>query len=391
MMPNLPARPPARPPLRRPALALGTALLCALPAAPAAAIVSSSPMTGTPQFNGDIYASVYAGDTLYLGGDFTSVKVGATTYARGRLAAVDAATGALRPWNPGADGRVRALAATGGTLFVGGEFATLGGVARDGLARVDGGTGAVAPGFRPTVWGQPFALVAGWGKVYVGGTFTAINGATRTRLAALDPADGSVDATWKPTADASVYSLVLGDGRVYVGGDFHNLSGAGATARVAAVHAGSGAVDTGFRSTAKYVAYALALGPAGLYAAHGGPGGRIVGYTRAGVGRWTLTTDGNAQAVGVDDGVVYFGGHFDNVCRTSRVATAHGACLDGSVPRVKLGALSEGGTLSNWTAHGNGIVGVNTIATHAGLHRLAVGGAFTTINGAARKKFAQFP
>ena len=52
-----------------------------------------------------VYGLALAGDDLYLGGTFTSVN----GTARSRIARVDATTGALAAWNPGADDVVRAF------------------------------------------------------------------------------------------------------------------------------------------------------------------------------------------------------------------------------------------------------------------------------------------
>ncbi|WP_189172117.1 hypothetical protein [Pilimelia anulata] len=348
-------------------------------------------MSNTPDFNGSIHAVVHAGDTVYVGGDFTEVRVGKTKYKRTRLAAIDADTGALKPWHPDANGRVRALTAANGSIYAGGAFSAVDGLNRDGLVRLDADSGAVAGDFRPNVAGQPYALAVANNKLYLGGTFGAVNGRERTRLAAVDPVTAALDPDWTPSADDTVHTMVVEGGRVYLGGSFHRINGTGGTLRMAVVSPGTGTVDPTFRSGAKYVAYSIAVGTLGVYAAHGGPGGTIAAYSFGGTPRWGLTTDGDAQAVGVSNGTVYFGGHFDNVCRTTRVSSSNGDCVDGEVPRVKLGAAGEDGQLTNWVAHGNGIIGVNALSAQASRDRLAVAGAFTVINGAKHQRFAQFP
>src|SRR6185503_20358578 len=50
------------------------------------------------EVHGDVGALLVAGDTVYIGGDFDRVA----DQVRDNLAAVDATTGALRAWNPGA-------------------------------------------------------------------------------------------------------------------------------------------------------------------------------------------------------------------------------------------------------------------------------------------------
>jgi hypothetical protein len=64
--------------------------------------------------------------TVYAGGRFTSVG----NRERDDLAAIDAATGDVRAWNPGADDEVDALAVAGGTVYAGGLFTSVGELAR---------------------------------------------------------------------------------------------------------------------------------------------------------------------------------------------------------------------------------------------------------------------
>ncbi|MEV0730693.1 PQQ-binding-like beta-propeller repeat protein [Polymorphospora sp. NPDC050346] len=384
--------------IRRWALTAGTAaaLVAAapLPAVAAAPLPAVAAVSGTPErlptFNGTVLATAYAGNTLYVGGDFTAATAGGKTVARSRLAAVDARTGALLDWAPPADDQVRAIAVAGGSVYVGGAFTRLAGADRDGLGRLDATTGAPHGTFRHRLTGQPYALAAANGRLYVGGTFTSVNGIPRVRLAAFDLGTGALLAGWSAGADATVRTVVAASGRIYAGGSFHRVNGAAGTARIAALDPASGALDTGFRPRASYVTHAIAAGPRGVYAAHGGPGGRIVAYDPTGNTRWTLTQDGDPQAVTVLDGTVYLGGHFDKVCR-SPVTGNQGSCVDGSDRRVKLAAAAEAdGTLLPWTADGNGISGVHAMAANPGLRKMVAGGAFTQINGTARQRLAQF-
>src|SRR5439155_16343054 len=71
--------------------------------------------------------------TLYVGGLFLSIG-GAS---RSCLAAVDAHSGVVKDWNPGANGHVFGLAATPSKLYVAGTFGIVGGWAQSGMAAVD--------------------------------------------------------------------------------------------------------------------------------------------------------------------------------------------------------------------------------------------------------------
>ena len=353
-----------------------------------AAVVSATP-DPLPTFNGTVLATAYSGNTLYVGGDFTSVTSRGRTVARSRLAAVDARTGALLDWAPAADGTIRSIAVSGRAVFVGGAFTTVAGVRRDGLARLDAASGAVHASFRQSFSGMPYALAVSGGRLYVGGTMTSLDGQPIGRLAAFAVDSGAAVPGWRPRADGTVEAVVAAGDRIYVGGKFGSVNGAANTRHLAALTP-AGAVDPGFAAYASDVVHAIAVGGSGVYAAMGGPGGRLGAFTTSGAGRWTLTMDGDAQAVAVLDRVVYIGGHFDNVCRSARTGDK-GTCLDGHVRRVKLAAASEsGGALLSWSADGNGSSGVHTMAASAPLYKVVAGGAFTTIRGAARARLAQF-
>jgi len=79
--------------------------------------------------DGDVQAVAVLGDTVYAGGHFTTVD----GTGQQKLAALDAYTGGLQTWNPGANSLlgVFALTAAAGRLWAGGDFTT----PREHLAR----------------------------------------------------------------------------------------------------------------------------------------------------------------------------------------------------------------------------------------------------------------
>ncbi|GAA2518481.1 hypothetical protein [Pilimelia columellifera] len=368
-------------------------LVAPAPAATAQAAATGTVLGGvpidTPHVNGTVWATAYGGDTVYLGGDFTAVIVAGRAHVRAGLAAFDAATGALLPWAPVANGRVRAIAADGDHVHIAGSFSQMNGLPRDSLASVTVESGTVLP-FRHFVSGQPYSVAVHSGRLYIGGAFTAVDGQSRGNLAAFNLATGLLDPAWRPTADDHVNGLAINSGRLYVGGKFHTIDGQRGVRRIAALNPATGAIDPGFRSSLVYAVIGLGVNQGGVYAAVAGPGGRLTAMAHTGAVRWSITTDGDPQAVALLDGIVYVGGHFDNVCRTSRVASTNGDCLDGRTTRVKLAAVTEDGVLTPWIADGNGVTGVHTLTADPTRRRLAAGGAFTTINREPRARFAQF-
>ena len=112
---------------------------------------------------------------------------------RHRIAAIDFA-GQVTPWNPDANGIVHGLLLRGATLYVGGEFTTLGGQPRAGLGAVDAVTAL------PTPW-SPVANApvwhAGHGRrrdALRRRLLTVVNGEVRHGVAALDPNTGALRA-----------------------------------------------------------------------------------------------------------------------------------------------------------------------------------------------------
>ncbi len=366
------------------ALLIGTVAANASASAPT---LESAPQR-TPTFDNNVYAVAFRGDTVYVGGNFTRAYTGGRSYARQRLAAFDARTGALLDWRPSADAAVHALAVAGGAVYAAGDFASVSGASRDSLVKLDASTGAVAA-FRHGVLGRPFALAAGAGRLYLAGSFTGIDDAPRANLAAFSLDSGELDGAWAPTTDDVVEALAVTPSRVYLGGRYHRVNNISSTLRLTAVDPVSGVLDRSFLPKPPAVVHAIAVDNANVYAAQGGQGGRATAYTLRGVRRWTRVFDGDVQAVAVLGGVAYIGGHFDTACTTDRNGV-HGVCTDGYAVRVKLAAVGPAGELLDWAPRANGVHGVFVVVANPALNVACVGGAFTTIDGSTHRRLALF-
>ncbi|WP_045740626.1 hypothetical protein [Actinoplanes rectilineatus] len=361
-------------------------LVTVLTGAPARA--AEPEVRSAPTFDGTVTAIAYLAGTVYVGGSFTRASWDGRTYRRLRLAAFDARTGALLNWAPAADGPVRALAATGDDVFAAGGFHTVDGHRRDSLARISAVTAEVA-GFSHDLDGTAYALAAGNGRLYLGGSFSAVDGREHRNLAAFDLATGLLDDGWAARTDDRVHTLAANGAEVYLGGAFHRVNGEKHTLRLAAVDAVTGDLDRYFRPRVTAEVNALTVDPSGIYTAGGGQGGRAVAYGFDGTVRWQRVFDGDAVAITRRHGVTYVGGHFDRACLTPRNGP-QGSCLDGSLPRVKLAAITGEGTLTGWAPQANGVIGVRVLNADRTADALDAGGDFTTIDGSDRRRFARF-
>jgi hypothetical protein len=164
-------------------------------------VVSADPVDFTPHvLDGTVWSVAVVGDAVVVGGTFTKVtdKTGTTTYNRRNIFAYGLNDGVVRPFAPQVDGSVYALTpGATSTVYIGGSFRTVGGVAQRGLARVTMATGARVGSFKASInWGDVRAMTARGTRLYVGGTFSAINGVSRAALARLSSGTGAVDTAF---------------------------------------------------------------------------------------------------------------------------------------------------------------------------------------------------
>jgi hypothetical protein len=170
-----------------------------------------------------------------------------------------------------------------------------------------------------------------------------------------------------------VRTIVPDGARVYLGGDFTHVGG-GNLDHVAAVDAATGSLVTSFAAAGtKYRTFQLATDGTLVFAAMGGPGGRLRAY-RASDGSiaWEDMADGDVQACAVSGGLVLIGGHFD--------------ALD-HVVRHRVGAAdATTGSLDGWAPSVNGSIW--TLESDAAAIHL--GGSFTRVQGAVRDGYVRF-
>jgi PKD repeat protein len=174
--------------------------------------------------------------------------------------------------------------------------------------------------------------------VYVGGNFTTArpagaaagtNEVSRSNLLAYNITTGVLNTTWAPTANGEVLALAASPdkSRIYIGGSFTNVNGQ-IRNRIAALDPTTGAL----------------------------------------IGAFQPKPDATVKAIAATSTAVYFGGIFSAV---------------GGTPRVKVAAAqASDGALLSWNpvlAGGN----VNAIAISPDSSKVAIGGAFTSVNGSS--------
>jgi hypothetical protein len=288
-----------------------------------------------PDTTGWVFALALSADgaTVYAGGDISTVG-GA---AHGYIAAIDATSGLVPDsWTAQADDVVYTLTVSGATVYAGGMFKNIGGAARMYIAALDGVTGAANATWNPGAGGAVYALAptSDGETLYVGGDFNSIGGEVRTAVAALDT---SADATgtassWNPNPNGGVRSLALSDDTtVYVGGRFTTIGGEDRN-RVAAVDSDALATDwdpnaTGFPPTGAYCVNALAVSDDSVCA--GGDFHTIAGVARKYIAAldtngvptdWNPEADSNVRclAMSASGDTVYAGGDFASIGGESR-------------------------------------------------------------------------
>jgi hypothetical protein len=361
--------------------------------ATAAPVTVGQTPSPTFQTNGRVDAMITVGNTVYIGGRFTSVRpagsaVGTDSVPRNRLAAFSAATGQLLPWNPGANSTVNALAASpdGHTIYVGGRFGRLGGHTRHNLGAVRAGTGALTR-FRADTDRRVLALAASGSRVYVGGKISQVKGRHRSRLAALS-VRGQVLRRWQPSVNGNVQTIAVTHQGVFIGGNFTRvrtrkqpflarLTAKGARVERLVHHPG-------------YPVVQIVATRHRLFLAGDGAGGHAASYTTRGGFRWVKQTDGVVHSIAFLRGVLYVGGQFDNICVGNASGPTSGFdCPTVLTPRRRLAALAGAdGSALPWNPGANSIAGVFAVTRVA--NNVQIGGDFTLVHQVDQQGYASF-
>lgn len=372
--------------------------------------------------DGDVYASVISGTTMYLGGTFTQlsewtgsgVPISLTSglqswpnplsrarvsgyietvisdgnggyfigggfsdvngVVRNNLAHI-LADGSVSSWNPNVNSNVKTMAINGGTLYVGGGFYMVNGnIPRKSLAAFNLVNGALT-NWNPNVEGSVLTIAINGNTLYAGGYLSTVNSppVTRNHIAAIDLTTAVV-TNWNPDiAGTLVNSLSIYNNTIYVGGYFNQV-GSDTRNNLAAIDLTSGSV-TAWDPNANQGINALTISGTTLFV--GGTFTNIGATTRNKLASFELSTgsinsfnpsiSGDVYTLQCDSGNIYMGGSFQSI---------------NSTPRKRLAAINiSTETLINWDPNMNGIV--NTISINSGI--LFAGGKFSSVNASTTR------
>jgi F5/8 type C domain len=216
--------------------------IAALPpfAATPATLVSNNPADNTPFVdNGRVEALAQVGDRIIVGGTFTAVRnpLDTTPTARTYLFAYSRLTGAIDPgFAPVLDGAVYALEASadGTSVFVGGGFKNVNGVARTYLVKLNATTGATVTAFTTATNGVVYDFAKQGNNLFVIGWFSKARSLLRGGLIQIDQTTGKYSGnldlplvTTRTAWGTGVRTVdVTPDGtKLVIGGNFTSVGG----------------------------------------------------------------------------------------------------------------------------------------------------------------------
>jgi hypothetical protein len=286
-------------------------------------LATGNPTTWAPSVGRDVRALGVTDSAVFAGGSIVNLN-GAT---RANLAAIDLVSGTVANWNPPTDGMVYTMLATDSTLYAGGSFTRVAGQDRGGFAAFDSRNGVLtnwSPDANVASGNYPELMTTDGSVAYVFGQFTSVGGSTRHGLAAFDLATGTV-TPWDPCGTNycdGVSAMVSLGSLLYLGGRSVQV-GSASFGALGAINATTGAVAswrpsvTGGQSSVQSMA---ALGSS-LYVA--GDFTAVGGLARNGIAAVDLTgnvtswnpgaTGGWVNSVAVAENTIYIGGSFTTV------------------------------------------------------------------------------
>jgi hypothetical protein len=360
------------------------------------ALLAWNPQAAIPDHTSiSIQSLVVDNESVYVGGSFRSIG-GQRQYGLGR---VDASTGNALSWVGDAAGpdatTVASVASQDGLVACGGNFATMGGEQRDGIAAYDIVTGQLMP-WHAEIYGQfgsgqpgdVLRILVSGDAVWIGGQFSYVNGVPLHALASLDATTGFTNTGFQVGFFFSgefVEALALRGRTLFAGGNFHTpISG---QSNLISVDSTTGAIVPGSTNTGPTV-YDIALSTdqsrlylAGLIYAVGNPSVprnylAAIDPTNGAVLPWNPNPDQIAVQIQFSDDRVWVAGNFMSISNQSHLGLASLDPITGTASASFAPILQYSGSS----------VGASALALYGGT--VIAAGSFDTVNGLPQQYMA---
>jgi hypothetical protein len=339
-----------------------------------------------------VTALALSGSWLYVGGEFTKfgARGSAKAQTRNHIARVSATTGTVdADWNPDTGNNttanpVRSIAVSpdGSVVYFAGDFSTVAGQPRPGLAAFMSG-GGLSP------WSPPVGAVTALGVAPDGRVYAAGKG--------LSAVDGNGGVIWTAQSGGTVKQLAVArdGGTVWVAGDFNNIGGQ-ARNKLASVHS-DGSVDPNFNPGAGGVVSALTLSEDNSRVYFGGTFEKVKDEVRNNLAAvdartgaltaWNPNATGAVSSLTASGALVYAGGQFTNLGATPRTYLGALDLTPGPNFGAALPFAPKIENLGDGAKAGEPPV-VQSIELSPDGSRLYIGGNFDHVNGVVRKNLA---
>jgi hypothetical protein len=321
-------------------------------------------------FNGSVLTSAKVGNTMYVGGNFTTLSKNI-----GKLISLDALSGSplnLATW-PAINGNVNAIVSDGsGGFLIGGNFTQVGASARNGIAQISA-VGSVSA-WNPNCNGTVTTIFRSGTTVYVGGAFTAIGGQSRNNIAAVSLSTG-LATSWAPNANAQVNDIVVTGTTVYMGGLFTQAGGQFRD-RIASIDATTGlafAWDPGSNGTVNTIMVS------GTTVYIGGSFSVVAGVNRSNAAAisntgiatsWNPAPNNDVYDIALSGASILVGGEFSVIGTQSRAAIAEVDASIGNATSANYG-LPLGAIVRNIKVLGNDVYIAGSFTLGSGQMNLA--------------------
>ena len=306
------------------------------------AVVPEQPRTNVPRvLDGAVYAHAQVGARVFVGGDFSQVQLpDGSIVNQANIFAYNIDTGAFDvAFRPVVNNEVRALAPTptGDGLYVGGKFTRWDNSFPIRVAKLDI-IGNLNTSFNASASAMVRSIVANSSTVFIGGDFLSVSGSTRMGMAAVDAQTGALDpgfvmdVTQSVAGGQYVRALALSsDGGTLYALHFGNFVNGQPRETVAKINvAGPTATLADWRiewdaqapvRTCRSSLRDIAISPDDSFIVVGGQGAdnppncdSILRYSTAGTGviayDWSARMYSSVYSLAVTDVAIYAGGHF---------------------------------------------------------------------------------